>query len=257
MKAVAVFGAAGAVGRRVVAEAVARGHRVTGVVRHTGRAVELPDSVVPAFAEAEDAQAIRAILRQQDVAVMALRPPAGREADLVTYTHAMLQAAYETGVPVLVVGGAASLRFPDRPDWTVLTRPGFLPDAVRPIAEACHAQRALFLDRADDRSSHICPPAALEPGRRTDGPFGLYRLPRPVFAVTGACLGISTGTFREIGGLDEAWPTDFNDIALCLAVRERGLSVMWTPDISAVHAESASRGRSAAPPLHRTECRNG
>lgn len=172
MKAIAVFGAAGAVGRRVVAEAVARGHRVTGVVRHTGRAVELPDSVVPAFAEAGDARAIRAILRQQDIAVMALRPPAGREADLVAYTQVMLEAAYETGVPVLVVGGAASLRFPDRPDWTVLTRPGFLPDAVRPIAEACHAQRALFLDRADDRSSHICPPAALEPGRRT----GRYRL---------------------------------------------------------------------------------
>jgi GT2 family glycosyltransferase len=96
-------------------------------------------------------------------------------------------------------------------------------------------------------------PAHLEPGRRTDGPFGLYRLPRPVFAVTGACLGISTGTFREIGGLDEAWPTDFNDIALCLAVRARGLSVMWTPDIAAVHAESASRGRSAVTEWHRAD----
>jgi len=96
-------------------------------------------------------------------------------------------------------------------------------------------------------------PAHLEPGRRTDGPFGLYQLPRAVFAVTGACLGVSTETFREIGGLDEAWPTDFNDIALCLALRERGLSVMWTPDISAVHAESASRGRSAVTGRHRED----
>jgi len=96
-------------------------------------------------------------------------------------------------------------------------------------------------------------PAHLEPGGRTDGPFGLYQLPRAVFAVTGACLGIATDTFRDIGGLDEAWPTDFNDIALCLAVRERGLSVMWTPDISAVHAESASRGRSAVTGRHRDD----
>jgi len=172
MKRIAVFGAAGSVGRCVVNEALNRGHDVTGVVRNPQRAAGLPGLAVPAFAEASDGTAIRAVLRQQDVAVMALRPPAGREAELVGYTRTLLDAALETGVPVVIVGGAASLRFPDHPGWTVLTRPGFLPDAVRPIAQACHAQREAVLSTGGEGWSHICPPAGLEPGRRT----GRYRL---------------------------------------------------------------------------------
>lgn len=182
MKAIAVFGAAGSVGRRVVAEASRRGHRVTGVVRHTGRAGALPENVIPAFAEAGDAGAIRDILRRQDIAVMALRPPEGHEAELVTHTRIMLQAMGEAGVPAVIVGGAASLRFPDKPEWTVLSRPGFLPDAVRPIAEACHAQRELILHRADALCSHICPPASLHPGQRT----GRYRLGADMLVTGGA-----------------------------------------------------------------------
>ncbi|MEP3071805.1 NAD(P)H-binding protein [Maricaulis sp.] len=172
MKRIAVFGAAGSVGRCVVSEALDRGHEVTGVVRNPQRAAGLPDLAVPAFAEASDGAAIRAVLRDQDVAVMALRPPAGREAELVGYTRTLLDTAVETGVPVVIVGGAASLRFPDQPAWTVLTRPGFLPDAVRPIAQACHAQRDAVLSTGGEGWSHICPPASLEPGRRT----GRYRL---------------------------------------------------------------------------------
>lgn len=96
-------------------------------------------------------------------------------------------------------------------------------------------------------------PVHLEPGRRTDGPLGLYLLPRAVFAVTGACLGIRRELFAAIGGLDEAWPTDFNDVVLCLAARERGLSVVWTPDIDGIHEESASRGRAAISQRHRQD----
>jgi len=172
MKRIAVFGAAGSVGRCVVSEALDRGHEVTGVVRNPQRAAGLPGLTIPAFAEASDGAAIRAVLRHQDVAVMALRPPAGREAELVGYTRTLLDAALETGVPVVIVGGAASLRFPDQPAWTVLTRPGFLPDAVRPIAQACQAQRDAVLSTGGEGWSHICPPASLEPGRRT----GRYRL---------------------------------------------------------------------------------
>jgi putative NADH-flavin reductase len=43
---------------------------------------------------------------------------------------------------------------------------------VRPIAEACAAQRAAVLGRTDASWSHLCPPPELGPGRRT----GHYRL---------------------------------------------------------------------------------
>ena len=40
---ITVFGAAGSVGSRVVAEALSRGHEVTAVVRNSTRFGELPD----------------------------------------------------------------------------------------------------------------------------------------------------------------------------------------------------------------------
>ena len=47
-----------------------------------------------------------------------------------------------------------------------------LPSTVRPIAQACQAQRDAVLSTGGEGWSHICPPASLEPGRRT----GRYRL---------------------------------------------------------------------------------
>jgi putative NADH-flavin reductase len=171
MKRILVFGATGAVGRRVVAEARSRGHDVTAAIRHPDRAEALPAGIRTVVAEICEPAAVRRALRGQDIAVSALRPPEGREPELVAYTRTLLQAGRETGVPLVIVGGAASLRLPDDPAWTVLTRPGFLPDAVRPIAEACHAQRQLVLSRTDVLWSHLCPPASLQPGRR----HGRYR----------------------------------------------------------------------------------
>jgi len=78
---------------------------------------------------------------------------------------------------------------------------------------------------------------------RGDGPLGLYALPREVYAVTGALLAVRRDVFDAAGGLDEALAQDFNDVALCLDARRQGRSVVWTPDVRAIHAESATRGR--------------
>ena len=42
-------------------------------------------------------------------------------------------------------------------------------------------------------------------------------------------------------------------LALVRAARERGLSVVWTPDIDGIHEESASRGRAAISQRHRQD----
>lgn len=62
-------------------------------------------------------------------------------------------------------------------------------------------------------------------------------------AVTGACLVMRRGVFRAIGGFDEDnLPVAFNDVDLCLRVREAGYRVLWTPYAILHHYESYSRG---------------
>ena len=67
-------------------------------------------------------------------------------------------------------------------------------------------------------------------------------------AVTGACLMLRRQVFDEVGGLDEVnLPIAFNDIDLCLRIRERGYRILWTPYAELYHLESASRGSDETP----------
>ncbi|WP_235212705.1 glycosyltransferase family 2 protein [Burkholderia paludis] len=62
-------------------------------------------------------------------------------------------------------------------------------------------------------------------------------------AVTGACLVMRRDVFRAVGGFDEKnLPVAFNDVDLCLRVREAGYRIVWTPYAVLHHFESYSRG---------------
>jgi GT2 family glycosyltransferase len=64
---------------------------------------------------------------------------------------------------------------------------------------------------------------------------------RDVSAVTGACLAIRRELFKDLGGFAEVFPVNYNDVDLCLRVREAGYRVVC--DTSAVlrHSECQSR----------------
>ncbi|WP_188903710.1 glycosyltransferase family 2 protein [Caldovatus sediminis] len=75
------------------------------------------------------------------------------------------------------------------------------------------------------------------------GPFGQLALVRSTSAVTAACLAVRRHVFEEAGGLDEEnLPVAFNDVDLCLRIRERGYRNLWTPFAVLRHWESVSRG---------------
>lgn len=74
------------------------------------------------------------------------------------------------------------------------------------------------------------------------GYFSRPHLVQDVSAVTGACMMISRDVFDEVGGFEESLPKAFNDIDLCLKVRERGYRVVYTPYARLYHHESVSRG---------------
>lgn len=83
-----------------------------------------------------------------------------------------------------------------------------------------------------------------------DAPGYFYRLmlTQNLSAVTGACLLIRKEVFDAVGGLEEEHlKIAFNDVDLCLRVREAGYQNVWTPHAEAYHHESISRGKEDTP----------
>ena len=84
--------------------------------------------------------------------------------------------------------------------------------------------------------------------RDAPGHDGRLALLRDVSAVTGACLALRRDVFATVGGLDAAnLAVAYNDVDLCLRIRERGWRVVWTPFAELYHLESASRPSDLAP----------
>jgi GT2 family glycosyltransferase len=65
---------------------------------------------------------------------------------------------------------------------------------------------------------------------------------RNLSAVTAACLMSRREVFLEVGGFDEQFPIDFNDVDYCLRVRQAGYRIVYTPYAQLYHHESASFG---------------
>ncbi|AWB24175.1 NAD(P)-dependent oxidoreductase [Methylobacterium currus] len=161
MAKVAVIGATGNVGSRLVNELVARGHRVTAIARHPAPAAS--PLVEPVAGDAGDPAGLARLLAGHDAVVSAVRfglcDPA-----------ALIGAVRESGVTrYLVVGGAGSLEV--APGRRLIDQPDF-PDAYREEA----TRGVAFLDAlravSDLDWSFLSPSALIEPGERT----GRFRL---------------------------------------------------------------------------------
>jgi GT2 family glycosyltransferase len=70
-------------------------------------------------------------------------------------------------------------------------------------------------------------------------------------AVTGACLATRKSVLSQLGGFDEGFAIDFNDIDLCLRMIESGYRVVYTPYASLFHFEGASARRVTQKPEER------
>ena len=80
------------------------------------------------------------------------------------------------------------------------------------------------------------------------GYYCRMQIPQYLSAVTAACMLMRRECFDEIGGLNEKnLAVAFNDVDLCLKVREAGYDIVWTPFAELYHLESASRGSDMAP----------
>lgn len=173
---IVLFGATGNVGRRVVAEALQRGHEVVGVVRDPG-AVQAPDPQVRLVkGDATDADSVALVAAGSDAVVSAISPrPNARglaAPSLVNNAQALIAGLPRAGVKrVLMVGGAGSLEV--APGQQLVDQSDF-PDAYKP--EALEGRAALGTWRANGTKAGLAwtflsPAVAIGPGERT----GRYR----------------------------------------------------------------------------------
>jgi GT2 family glycosyltransferase len=62
-------------------------------------------------------------------------------------------------------------------------------------------------------------------------------------AVTAACMAVRAEAFRAVGGFDQDYINDLEDIDLCLRIRLGGERVVYRGDTTVIHYEGATRGR--------------
>jgi O-antigen biosynthesis protein len=73
------------------------------------------------------------------------------------------------------------------------------------------------------------------------GYYGSLVSTRNYIAVTGACLMSRMDVFNSVGGFDEFYPLNYNDVDYCLKVHHSGKRIVYTPYARLKHYESVTR----------------
>ena len=55
-----------------------------------------------------------------------------------------------------------------------------------------------------------------------------------------SCMVFRRSSLMEVGGFDESFPLFYNDVDLCLRLRQRGLQIWYVPRLAAIHDHGAS-----------------
>ncbi|MFJ4816503.1 NAD(P)-dependent oxidoreductase [Streptomyces sp. NPDC088801] len=170
---IAVLGATGMVGSRVVNEAGTRGHQVLALSRKPASENPGGPDVTPVAVDANDSNALRKALAGSashgaaDAVVLSLRTTPVDEEFLVGTTRTVLDLAALFGIRVLVVGGAGALRSPGDRRLLVADDPAYVPADIKAVAAAGVAQLRTCQSHPDADYVYLSPPALLEPGERT------------------------------------------------------------------------------------------
>lgn len=65
--------------------------------------------------------------------------------------------------------------------------------------------------------------------------------------ITGAVFATRLSILNQTNGFDERFSLEFNDVDLCLRIRNLGYRIVYNPDAEFTHTEKASRGESIPP----------
>lgn len=159
---VALIGATGSIGSRVLEELASRGHDVTAIVRKP-EAVPLRAGVTARKGDADDEAALAALLAGHDAVISAVP-------FLKSNPRKLIEAVRASGVGrYLVVGGAGSLEV--APGVRLVDTPDF-PPAYKAEATAGAAFLGILRQERELDWTFLSPSALIHPGERT----GTFRL---------------------------------------------------------------------------------
>ena len=167
---IAIIGASGNIGSRIVKEALQRGHEVTGISRNTSKITEKNSKLHLVNCDIFNPSELGKHLENKDVVISAYAPAFENVGQLVDATNTLIDVAKKAKVKhLIVVGGAGSLEVAH--NALLLDSPQF-PDAWRPIARAHKEALHLYEAEKSLNWSYAHPAAVIEPGSRT----GKFRL---------------------------------------------------------------------------------
>ena len=165
---IALYGATGKSGSRILTELLSRGHEVTAVVRDPAKLAAQPGLTV-VEGGVSSASAIAAKIKGVDAVVSAYAPPPEDTDQLLPVTERFIDAVKEAGDPrLMVVGGAGSLEV--APGVTIIDS-GHIPAEWLPIARS-HAEALKMLQNSTINWTYFSPAGFFVPGERT----GKFRL---------------------------------------------------------------------------------
>jgi uncharacterized protein len=166
---IALFGASGMIGSRILDEALSRQHEVTAVVRDPSRIQTTHAALTLVQGDALNADSVAQIAAGHDVVISAISPGMDRPELVIEAAHSLIAGLKQAGVRrLLVVGGAGSLEV--APGVQLMDAPNF-PAQLRGIAEA-HRDALKVYEAADLDWTFVSPPMIIQPGER----LGRYRM---------------------------------------------------------------------------------
>jgi uncharacterized protein len=176
---IAIVGASGKIGSRITAEALSRGHSVTGIVRYPEAGIK-NDKVNWVKADALDKESLASAIKGHDALISAFgidwsRPETYPQ--LVDVSISEIAAAKKAAVKrLIVVGGAGSLEV--APGVQLVDTPQF-PEEWRAGANEQRKSLEIFRNERELDWTFFSPAIMIEPGPRT----GQFRLGKdnPVF----------------------------------------------------------------------------
>lgn len=175
---IALFGTTGRIGRRILNEALARGHNVTAIVRDASRMREPNANLQFKTGDVLKAESVAAATKGADVVVSAYGPGAGDSNQIAEAARSLAEGlAAHQPVRLVVVNGAGSLEV--APGQQLLDTPDF-PSAHKKTAEA-HRQALEILKNSSLDWTAVSPSAEIKEGVRT----GNYRTAKDQLLVDG------------------------------------------------------------------------
>lgn len=163
---IAIFGAAGRIGSRIVDEALNRGHDVTAVVRHPENYTKIHQHLKVAKADLFRAQDVETGAFDQDAVVSAYSPAKGVLPSTITEVAVpLINGLKQAHVKrLIIVGGAGSLEV--APGTQLVDTPDF-PAAYKPTSLAHREALKIYQLEKDLDWTFACPSAEIMPGERT------------------------------------------------------------------------------------------